>query len=98
MKTHKPFRLFDFLYEKILSSTHFYHSFMQLSSVGQWERWEDKVFEDLTGKTSVLVSNTKEELSQKAKEVVLDEVIAVKCTGNSEILFANDMLFCPRSN
>jgi len=50
MKTHKPFRLFDFLYEKILSSTHFYHSFMQLSSVGQWERWEDKVFEDLTGK------------------------------------------------
>jgi len=49
--------------------------------------------EDLTGKISVLVSCTKEELSKKVKDVVLDEVIAVKCSGNNEILFANDIIF-----
>jgi DNA polymerase II small subunit len=49
--------------------------------------------EDLTGRISVLVSVGKEELLKKVKNVVLDEVIAVKCTGNSEILFANDIIF-----
>jgi len=50
MGSCKPFRLFDFLYEKMLSSARLYHSLVQLSSVGQWEKWEDKVFEDLSGK------------------------------------------------
>ena len=49
--------------------------------------------EDLTGRISVLVSGNKEELVKKVKGIVLDEVIAVKCTGNSEILFANDIIF-----
>jgi len=49
--------------------------------------------EDLTGRTSVLISCTKEDVFKKAKELVLDEVIAVKCSGNSEILFANDIIF-----
>jgi DNA polymerase II small subunit len=49
--------------------------------------------EDLTGRVSVLVSANKEELAKKVKSVVLDEVIAVKCTGNSEILFANEIIF-----
>ncbi len=50
MADYKSFRLFDFLYKRLLSATRFYHSFMQLSSIGQWEKWENKVFEDLTGK------------------------------------------------
>lgn len=49
--------------------------------------------EDLTGRVSVLVSASKEELLKKVKNVVLDEVIAIKCSGNSEILFANDIIF-----
>jgi len=50
MGSHKPFRLLDFLYKKILSSARLYQSIMQLFSVGQWEKWEDKIFEDLAGK------------------------------------------------
>jgi DNA polymerase II small subunit len=49
--------------------------------------------EDLTSRISVLVNSNKEELAKKVKSVVLDEVIAVKCTGSSEILFANDIIF-----
>jgi DNA polymerase II small subunit len=49
--------------------------------------------EDLTGRVSVLVNANKEDLIKKVKSIVLDEVIAVRCTGNSEILFANDIIF-----
>jgi len=49
--------------------------------------------EDLTGSISVLVNCTKEELHKKAKKLLLDEVIAVKCSGSREILFANDIIF-----
>jgi DNA polymerase II small subunit len=49
--------------------------------------------EDLTGKTIALVHNSKEDLIKKAKELVLDEVIGLRCNGNSEILFVNDILF-----
>lgn len=49
--------------------------------------------EDLTGRVSVLVNANKEELAKKVKTIVLDEIIAVKCTGSSEILFANEIIF-----
>lgn len=49
--------------------------------------------EDLTGRISVLVSASKEELLKKVKDVVFDEVIALRCSGNNEILFANDIVF-----
>ena len=49
--------------------------------------------EDLTGKRSVLVTKNKAEVYEKSKEVILDEVIGLKCSGSSEILFANDIIF-----
>ena len=49
--------------------------------------------EDFTGKINVLVSCTKEEVYKKAQKVLLDDVIGIKCSGNSEILFANDIIF-----
>lgn len=49
--------------------------------------------EDLTGTTKILVNNSKEELIKKAEEVALDSVIGFKCSGNREILFANDLIF-----
>lgn len=49
--------------------------------------------EDLTGRINVLVNKSKGELYQKAMDVVLDEVIGLKCSGNSEILFANEIIF-----
>ncbi|MEM4153034.1 MAG: metallophosphoesterase [Candidatus Pacearchaeota archaeon] len=49
--------------------------------------------EDLTGKISVIVHRDKKELFEKASNVVLDEVIAVKGTGSNEIVFANDIIF-----
>ncbi len=49
--------------------------------------------EDLTGKIKVLVNKNKDTLIQKASEIVLDEVIGLNCSGNSEILFAQDIIF-----
>jgi DNA polymerase II small subunit len=49
--------------------------------------------EDLTGKISVLVTKNKAEVYEKSKEVILDEVIGLKCSGSNEILFANDIIF-----
>lgn len=49
--------------------------------------------EDLSGRISVVVSVNKPELMKKCNEVVLDEVIGIKCGGSSEILFANDIIF-----
>ena len=49
--------------------------------------------EDLTGKISVLVNVNKPELIEKANQVVLDEVLCFKCSGSSDILFANDLVF-----
>jgi len=50
MDTPKPTRLFDKLHYKLMSLEKSYHNFMQLSSGGQWEKWQNKVFEDLNGK------------------------------------------------
>ena len=49
--------------------------------------------EDLTGKTKLLVSKTKEEIFEKAKEIVLDDVIAFKCSGSRDFLFVNDLFY-----
>jgi len=48
--------------------------------------------EDLTGKVTVLIRQDKQDLFNKANNVVLDEVIAIKGVGSNEILFANDIL------
>ncbi len=49
--------------------------------------------EDLTGKISVLVNQNNEEAFKKVQQIVLDEVIGVKCSGSSEILFVNEIVF-----
>ncbi len=48
--------------------------------------------EDLTGRISVLVNKDKD-IYETAKQVVLDEVIAVKGVGNKEIIFASEIFF-----
>lgn len=49
--------------------------------------------EDLTGKVNILVGKDKEPLIAKAKEVVPDDVIGIKCANGGEILFATDIVF-----
>ena len=49
--------------------------------------------EDPTGRIKILVSQGKEELYKKAEEIALDSVIGFKCSGNREILFANEIIF-----
>lgn len=43
-------KLFDLFYKFYHSWPRFYDNFTQLFSLGQWERWQNRVFEDLTGK------------------------------------------------
>jgi len=49
--------------------------------------------EDLTGKVRVLVNANKKELIQKSSEILLDEVVGFRCSGSSEMLFVNDIVF-----
>jgi DNA polymerase II small subunit len=49
--------------------------------------------EDLTGKIKVLITKTKEEIFEKAKEIVLDDVIGFKCSGSRDFLFVNDLFY-----
>ncbi len=43
-------KLFDILYHAYQAFPRFYDSTIQLLSIGQWERWQEKIFEDLEGK------------------------------------------------
>jgi len=49
--------------------------------------------EDLTGKVKVLASQDKDLLLKKAKEVVPDDVIGIKCSGSGDFIYANDIFF-----
>ena len=49
--------------------------------------------EDPTGKINVLVNRDKENLVKKAKEIILDDVIGLKCSGNREFIYANEIVF-----
>jgi len=46
----KKFKIFDFFYRAFHAWPKFYEGITQLFSFGQWERWEDRVFEDIVGK------------------------------------------------
>jgi DNA polymerase II small subunit len=46
--------------------------------------------EDLTGKTKLLISQNKEEIFEKAKEILLDDVIGFNVSGTRDFLFVND--------
>lgn len=49
--------------------------------------------EDLTGKINAVVNKNRLEVYEKSKEVLLDEVVGLKCSGSREILFVNDIIF-----
>lgn len=49
--------------------------------------------EDLTDRTKVLVNQNKEEVYKKARDVLLDDVIGIKCSGTRDFLFVNDLYY-----
>ncbi len=49
--------------------------------------------EDLGGKIKVLINSNKEALLKEGEDILLDAVLGFKGTGNSEILFANEVFF-----
>ncbi len=49
--------------------------------------------EDLTGKTNLLITQTKEEVFKKSKEILLDDIIGFKCSGSKDFLFVNDFFY-----
>jgi DNA polymerase II small subunit len=54
--------------------------------------------EDLTGRITLLVNSSKEEIFKKAKDILLDDIVGFRCTGNREILFVNDIIFPETKN
>lgn len=49
--------------------------------------------EDLTGRSMVLVNSENSELFAKAKKLLLDDIVAFRVSGSSEMLFANDIIY-----
>ncbi len=49
--------------------------------------------EDLTGKVKVLINQNKEDVFEKAKEILLDDVVGFKCSGSRDFLFVNDLFY-----
>ncbi len=49
--------------------------------------------EDLTGKVKLLINQAREEVFKKAREIVLDDVVGFKCSGNKDLLFVNDLFY-----
>lgn len=49
--------------------------------------------EDLTGKVKVLINQNKEDIYEKGKEILLDDVIGFKVAGTSDFLFVNDFFY-----
>jgi DNA polymerase II small subunit len=49
--------------------------------------------EDMTGKIGVLINKDKKEVYEKAKNSLLDDIIAIKGFGDKEILFVNDIYY-----
>lgn len=49
--------------------------------------------EDLTGRVRVLVNKNKSEVYEKAKEILLDDIIGIKGFGNKEIIFSNGIIY-----
>ena len=50
--------------------------------------------EDLTGSSVVLVNKENNNLFERAKELLLHDVVAIRVSGSSKMLFANDII-CP---
>ncbi len=49
--------------------------------------------EDLTGRGYALINQNKPELYKKAQDMIMDEVVGLKCVGSKEMLFVNDIVY-----
>ncbi len=49
--------------------------------------------EDFTGKIKVLINQNKKEVYEEAQDIALDSVLGFSGSGNSEIFFANEVIF-----
>ncbi|MAH49385.1 hypothetical protein CMI37_26410 [Candidatus Pacearchaeota archaeon] len=49
--------------------------------------------EDMTGKANVLVNQNKKEIFEKARDLLVDDIVAFSVSGSSDMLFANDVIF-----
>jgi DNA polymerase II small subunit len=49
--------------------------------------------EDLTGKARLLINQNKEEVYEKSKEILLDDIIGFKVSGSRDFLFVNDLFY-----
>ena len=49
--------------------------------------------EDLTGRGYALINQNKPELYKKAQDMIMDEIVGLKCTGSKEMLFVNDIVY-----
>jgi len=49
--------------------------------------------EDLTGSAKLLINQNKEEIYEKSKEILLDDIIGFKCNGTRDFLFVNDLFY-----
>ena len=49
--------------------------------------------EDLTGRVSALINKNRLEVFEKSKELLLDEIVALKCSGTRDMVFVNDIIF-----
>jgi len=49
--------------------------------------------EDLTGKIKLLINKNKEEIFEKAKGILLDDILGFKCSGSRDFLFCNDFFY-----
>jgi len=50
-------------------------------------------FEDLTGSISAVFKHDNEELYKKANELQMDDIVAVKASGNRDLLFVYDLFY-----
>jgi len=50
-------------------------------------------FEDLTGQIGALVKADNQELFERANDLLLDDIVGVKGSGNKDMLFVHDVLF-----
>ena len=49
--------------------------------------------EDLTGNAKLLITKNKEELYEKSKEILLDDIIGFRCSGSKDFLYVNDFFY-----